>query len=377
MKIELPISKDYVSDWTVAHALREIFQNAIDREKEGMQYQFGYDFDSNLNKLAVYNKNTSLDPKTLLLGKTSKKDDSSKIGKFGEGYKLALLVLCRENINVEIITGNERWVPELGYSETFGEKVLMISIEKTNKEMQSLIFNINLPADRFKNYTNFNLHLLENYEHFQAEDGQILFEKNMAKKIFVEGLYVCTMREDFKYGYNFKAGMVDLDRDRNSVSPWDVSYECKRLLAEYAKTSDAPIKNMMLESRPDVSQISDALDKKTRENIGSAFAEDFIVKNGEYAYPVSSEEERKEVLERYHGISTVIVKSKVKDEIVRSDVFQQNKERWDTMPPKETPHQLVQNFVNDFETVFENKTVFTEDFEQRIFQESKNWMRKD
>ena len=51
--------------------------------------------------------------------------------------------------------------------------------------------------------------------------------------MFVEGLYVQT-DENFKYGYNFKSSIVDLDRDRRAIN----YYELKKLTAASVVTAE-------------------------------------------------------------------------------------------------------------------------------------------
>ena len=97
---ELPIAINYVHNWTVEDAIREILQNAIDSSTDGHKLSITY---SN-GMLGITNMGINLDISSLVLGSTSKTDHTKYIGTYGEGYKLALVVLLRNNLGVTIHT---------------------------------------------------------------------------------------------------------------------------------------------------------------------------------------------------------------------------------------------------------------------------------
>ncbi|MCI5552879.1 MAG: hypothetical protein MR388_03485 [Tenericutes bacterium] len=220
-KYELSLSRNYVSSWGVEEAIRELLQNAKDSDGEEKIL-----IDSEEGLITIINKNTSIPSSTLLLGNTSKKDDLDKIGQFGEGYKLALLVLLREGKEVLIHNGDKLWIPNFEYSETFECEVLCIN--ETNDSGKDLIFEIS-------GFDNHELHELQNqflgingktYNAIETSYGQILTDPQFKGKIFVDGLPVYE-DDNFDYGYNFKPCYVSLDRDRKSIN----IYELKRLTA--------------------------------------------------------------------------------------------------------------------------------------------------
>ena len=86
---QLTISPNYVPNWGISEALREIVQNGIDRENETKgESKMSIIYDPIQLQLVIGNPGTSLHKRTLLLGETTK-DGKSTIGKYGEGYKLA------------------------------------------------------------------------------------------------------------------------------------------------------------------------------------------------------------------------------------------------------------------------------------------------
>lgn len=211
-KYELSLSRNYVSNWSVQESIRELIQNAKDSDGEE-----NIIVDKNNGIITIINKNTSISSSTLLLGNTSKKDDLDKIGQFGEGYKLAILVLLREGKDILIKNGNKIWIPSFEYSNNFECETLCITEKEGNGN--DLIFEIS----GFKDIEIINL---ENeflgingqvYNYIQTSYGEILTDSKYKGKIFVNGLPVYE-DENFNYGYNFEARYVTLDRDRKSIN---------------------------------------------------------------------------------------------------------------------------------------------------------------
>lgn len=124
--IESSLSPKYVSGWGVEEAVREILQNAIDQKADGAEVSVSYDRETP----SILTDGARLRTSTLLLGESGK-DDERYIGKYGEGYKLALLVLTRERKPVKVVADAETWTPEFRLSETFGEESLQIDVEET------------------------------------------------------------------------------------------------------------------------------------------------------------------------------------------------------------------------------------------------------
>jgi len=57
--------------------------------------------------------------------------------------------------------------------------------------------------------------------------GEILLDDQYRSKLFVEGLFVCKFEESarIRYGYNLKASRIDLDRDRQKVTTFNLVWE--------------------------------------------------------------------------------------------------------------------------------------------------------
>lgn len=220
MKYVLPLTPDYVSDWSDWHAVRELLQNAMDAhdaggEKPTMTYEDG--------TLVVESPRERLPRRSLLLGGTTKAKEPGQRGKFGEGYKLALLVFCRKLYHTTVINGGELWRPNFEASKEFdGESVLTIEITS-------------VPQHEFYDGVRFIV------KDFPSEAWEIIKErwlpdvphdtilpKEQRGNIYSGGLFI-TKSTSLLRGYNYAPHRLPLGRDRDVTSDWDAQYHAAKL----------------------------------------------------------------------------------------------------------------------------------------------------
>lgn len=240
--IELPLSRQYVRDWGVKQAVRELIQNAIDSESP-----FEWAFIG--NTLTIASRDVVLDTKTLILGNTTKADQDDKIGSFGEGYKIALLVLTREGLNPYVRNGYVDWHPEFRHSDNYGDEVLCIDevpAAKTNFGLEFVIQGLTHEQSN-EIYESCLLMQPPMGEIIETPRGNILPER--PGKLYVSGLYVCDT--DMAYGYDMKPEFIALERDRQTVCDWDMKQQAKEMWFTTQKWDD--IAQMMSEQIPDLS----------------------------------------------------------------------------------------------------------------------------
>lgn len=258
---ELPISPNYVSNWGIKEAIREILQNAIDSDNCGHPKQILYSADGAV--LTIINKGARLPLSSLVLGCSSKDDIDGMIGKFGEGYKLALVVLLRKGLKVDILNGEEEWTPSFKLSDNFGTQVLNIEVNQLpeNVECDDVVFAISgIEEDLYKELQLLFPCINDDYGNMvESENGYILLEPKFKGKMYVEGLYIQS-DDNFKYGYNFNSDVVDLDRDRKAIN----YYELRKLTASSIVTADICCPELfkaISDSYTDVRDITDVLDE--------------------------------------------------------------------------------------------------------------------
>ena len=287
-KYELSLVKSYVQEWTAEDAIREIIQNAIDESNRVEDNAMSVQYDPEEKTLIISNKKSVLTHDTLLLGNTSKATDDNMIGKFGEGYKLGILVLTRENHPVVIQNYGlkETWTARFVNSRRWKDEVLTIFTDKSqiwNKPPHnnlSFVIN-NVDQSMYDKVVEKTLFLKDIYTGVYVEDnykktsyGNILFEESEKGRVYVNGLFVITL-EDLKYGYDIKARYIDIGRDRNLIDSYKITKYTTLMWMEIQDDFKDEIFELAyseaLDFSYDVSYVS--IPESNSENISSVYAE--------------------------------------------------------------------------------------------------------
>lgn len=273
---ELPISPNYVSNWGIKEAIREILQNAIDSDSKGFKKVISYDEQREM--LTIQNEGARLSKSSLVLGFSNKSDIDGMIGKFGEGYKLALVVLLRKGLGVDIYNGNEIWTPSFKKSEKYETQILNIDIEDNEHPIDAVEFTIyGVNKTLYESLLDYFPCIEDNFgEIVESNNGQILLDKRFKGKMFVEGLYI-QKDDNFAYGYNFNSNAVELDRDRKAIN----YYELRSLTAESIVTAEnchPEIFKAISDSCIDARDIKDVLDEAS-ETFLEEYRDIFYEKN--------------------------------------------------------------------------------------------------
>lgn len=295
-RFELGMSLDYVSNWGISDAVREVFQNALDEEIQNPENKWYFNYDKEAQTLRIGNKLSRLSTKSLLLGCSSKRDDSSTIGQHGEGYKVATIVLLRNNCSVRVYNYNEKeiWTAKIIKSRRYNAEIGVFDVEKMGvfKSIpeHSLIFEItNISEEVYESIKSKNLWLQDDLgETLESKHGRVLLDERFAGRVFVKGLYVCS-KSQMTYGYDLEPCLVNLDRDRGLIDSFNLQFNLGKLLVsiddiEFLKKVKDEwdgyylrcFASSSMEILSDV--YNDALNK-------------FIEKYGEDAYPCTSTDE--------------------------------------------------------------------------------------
>lgn len=216
--IKFGISENYVPNWGVVQAIREIYQNFIDYG----EFQVETEPIANGNlRVSLINGFIPESWEFLKIGFSRKGDGA--IGKHGEGLKLAGLVFNRAGYDFRVSTLLGSAVPEFYEDEFLGkcyglkiDKVLTTSnfiVSFTCNEEDIKVFNV----ERIKE---------EDIKH-KSVYGNIVNRPD--GNIYVGGLYVCNISK-LKYALDFKPNFIELGRDREIPSTWDIEYYANQIV---------------------------------------------------------------------------------------------------------------------------------------------------
>lgn len=344
-KFELSLASDYVPDWTIVDAIRELFQNALDQEAQMPDNTASWSYKDGTFKIS--NKTSTLTAETLLLGSTTKADDNKTIGQFGEGYKIATLVLLRNAKQVTIYNYGLRevWRPRFVQSRRYGVPILTFFVDKKYPWKQvpdnDLTIEVTGLTDEewFEQIVPANLHLQSDVKIEESNEyGEALGDPRHAGLVFVNGLYVCEY-EPYHFGYNFKPGNLKLDRDRKLASDFDLRWLASKFWLNNPRAID-----FIEQGLADVSYISDMVWYGSSAKLIDEAFEEFRLVHGPHAVPVVTQEE---AYKMPAGYNAVIVSSNYKNLITRSSAYEE---------PEDDSIDLLDKLQQWFDSIEDNLT---------------------
>lgn len=217
---------DYLKNWGVNEALREIYQNFIDygdwedhieeRTKESLlvSVKNGWNPDS-LDFLRIGN---------------SRKTNNNSVGKHGEGLKMAFLILMREGYSSRIISGKYEVWPGWYEDKEIGECFCLYY--NMHDEPIDTEFTIEFSISK-SDYSGFKANLIMDEDLiFSYHYGDIVNRE--AGNIYSGSLFVARV-ENLSRAYNIRPEYMELDRDRSVPRVFDVNYYSSLINDAYGK----------------------------------------------------------------------------------------------------------------------------------------------
>lgn len=313
---ELTLTPDYVSDWTFDEAIRELIQNGTDQEILDRENKFKVEYSISEKILKLTNSKSVLKINTLLLGKSSKSKNKDTVGQFGEGYKIAALVLTRLGKTFTVYNNGKKeiWRARFKNSEKWLEKMLAFYVSKIDTDETELCIEIgNVTREEYGKISDVWIGLDGyDYEKVDTQYGEIIKDEYYAGKVYVNGLFV-NCNSDLQYGYNFKPEYISLERDRKTCDTWNVGEITSLMIADGMVKGDIPIetvRKMVEENADDVYHFEFNTYKNNVKKVQEMLIESFDKQNPQpYSIPVISQEQIKKV--KAYGGHPVVVPSKV------------------------------------------------------------------
>lgn len=305
---DLPIAIGYVPTWGVIEGFREIFQNAIDQQTLNPENRMIWSYDN--ETVRVVSKNSTLERSSLLLGHTTKPANDKMIGNFGEGYKLALLVFARNDMPVRILNygRSEIWTPRIKVSKKFDASILSVETKAAFfREVPdgNLTFEIGgVDEAMWSDIKAANLHIRDEYpRHIECANGKIILDVAETGNLYVNGLLVC--KTSLHYGYDLKPSVIKLDRDRSTVSSWDLGWETSRMWMGIADHHFDLFQHLLEIESADVEYAGSTCWGSDNVRARAFFV--FQEKHGRNAIPASTEDEIKAIKKIIPAANVIIV----------------------------------------------------------------------
>ncbi len=224
-KIYYGFGEEYLKNWGLNEALREVYQNFLDYGK----YDETYITHGNNIKVTLSNDWIPKGLDFLRIG-NSKKDNIDAIGKHGEGLKMAFLIFLRMAISSKIITQKHEIIPNFYIDTEIGE-CFCLEYKEHNLEVNRFSIEFECPE---KDYFDFVNNIIKKEDIIFTDNywGDIV---NKDKgNIYSGGLFIINL-ENISKAYNIKPKHMPLDRDRSVPRAFDVSYTSSKINEAYGK----------------------------------------------------------------------------------------------------------------------------------------------
>ena len=199
-KLLYPISMNYgKKDWDIVAAIREFLSNMLDTKSEyAYSYKDGFGYMSDKGK--------GLTKKDFIFGESTR--DNSQIGQFGEGMKMALITMLRNNRKVEIATVGFTVLVEKVYSKEYDSEVMLLTFKDNDIQLGTTI-KVECTEKEFHAAVNLFLVLRDDVE--QLDKGIYL----PAGDVYIMGLKTTSI-PNMLFSYNILDKSMT-NRDRNST----------------------------------------------------------------------------------------------------------------------------------------------------------------
>jgi len=353
--LDLTISTRYVPGWGTWEGIRELAQNAIDREREDVPgnddvarvwsaHPARIDYDETDRVLTISSPDTIIEKSTLILGEGTKREGGRTIGQHGEGYKLAMIALLRNGHTLEIDNGNQRWEASFAFKQNLKTEMLRVTFRKGNPGGKDLVFKIGeVTADQWNEVCEKIRRLHDSGEAIRGTGGFLLTDASERGRLYVGGIYVTDLSSKFMYGYDFDPDRLHLDRDRSTVDSFNLEWECSTLHSGTGeKGLDLAVQSIYMDA-PDISRLT-ATSSRLVEQVAETVYGRFRGQFGDRAYPVTYEWEAQQIKARFKTVKPVIVGDVMKETIKKSSSFL----RWLTGQdeiPVDTPETILRKFL--------------------------------
>ena len=233
-RMETGISPKYVKGWTVEKGIREIVQNYLDSREE-FNCEGHIKWEDGIAIAKDYGPGLEL--RHLALGISEK--GGNTIGKYGEGLKLALLVMARENRQIEVWANGNIIVPSIEFSEDYQTDIMVLTVTKMEARHAATHTGTSVKFE----CTEEELESGKRYfEHYLVREGDFNWMERgkislPGGHIFINGARVGEVpNAQFSYHLNESETGDIGNRDREVINKEKVQQHVKRIISSTSST---------------------------------------------------------------------------------------------------------------------------------------------
>lgn len=212
-QFDVNLAADYEIDrWDVWHMIREFVSNALDAVSNDSQ-KVTISSETGFVNIADHGKGYPI-VFAKRIGASSKREDASSIGQFGEGTKMAILTALRKGLEIRLASQDWLIVPKL-ISEEEGLQILAYDIYQTNEPIIGSLVSVQAEecvTDVIASLSDLFLQFNEAAP-LSGDYSQGIMPKGDQAKLYNKGVYIKDVDALFTYGLS----LARLNRDRDLV----------------------------------------------------------------------------------------------------------------------------------------------------------------
>lgn len=207
------LSPRYQDAWGAVEALRELIQEAMDaKAKFGCRVRISWI----RGRAVIEDDGPGFDRSALALGNSGKRGDGSMIGQFGEGMKLALLVLARSGREALAETAGFSVAPFLARDPALGCETLHLSV-KENCRVRGTRFEVQASEEELAQACKFFLALDPDRPRPVSPRYPVVMMPG--GRVYVNGVLAAEQPDlAFSYALSGEAAKALQNRDRSVVA---------------------------------------------------------------------------------------------------------------------------------------------------------------
>lgn len=348
-----PLSLDpsYCQHWGLQEAIRELYQNSLDQSNSYV------DYNEQEETLIIGNTNAQIPTKYLLMGSGSKKE-GGYIGVYGEGSKIAWLILARLGHKVTIKNGDKLWIPYVDHNEMFDTLMLHVLEDDLpdNNDVEYIIEGIT--AEDYAETVSRCLYLQDDLDIVtETEYGTVLNKLDDQAKLFCSGLYVCDLDTD--YSYDIPSKYLKLNRDRDLPPNWDLKTCIQKIWNESENKELAA--DLMYNDAEDAYTFNYNT-HLNRSSLYDACYNKAVQEYGDNVALANDDDEKQELYDEGYRNIVVTGKSEFNDMVRRSALYKQNVVPEEDELEEFTPEEVLEKYLNIHNSDMSDKA--SEDFQK-------------